>query len=280
MKRACVAALVAAVAFLSGVAHADEAAGADEVTLKNGGSIRGTVVAAEPGLSVKIIELGSTEVRVVPWAEVEGVEKGRYGAKAETSAPSAPPAPSPETPGIVRMHIEYPTPVRLYQLRAPVYGSGYGAGGAVSVVITAADLLCTSPCDQLIDGRKGQEFSVTGDFPTGDPFQLIDKKGDVDLTIRPGDKSLRGLGIAGVVTGGVAIVAGGSLLLLSPMLGDIDRGKGDTLLTAGAVTAIAGGVVLTGGIVALVSMTDTHVEIQERRPTKSAQASGLYFGGL
>ena len=281
-------ALMAAVALMTGIARADETAGADEVTLKNGGSIRGTVVASEPGSSVKIIEMGSTDVRVVPWAEVAGVEKGKYAAKAETSAPPAPPAPaareknapSLETPGVVRVHIEHPTPVRLYELRTPVHGSGYGAGGAVSVVITSADLLCTSPCDALVDGRKGQAFTVMGDFPTGNAFQLLDKKGDVELTILPGDESLRGLGVAGVITGGVALLAGGSLVLAGPILGESDRDKADTLLTAGVVTAITGAVVLAGGIVALVSMTDTQVDVHERRPARSAEAFGHYIGGL
>ena len=66
--------------------------GVDEVTLKNGGSIRGTVISSEPGTSVKILEMGSKEPRVIPWAQVGDVEKGKY-------APKSAVQPGPAGPG-------------------------------------------------------------------------------------------------------------------------------------------------------------------------------------
>ena len=63
--------------------------GEDEVALKNGGSIRGTVVAVAPGESVKIIEMGSTETRTIQWSEVAEVQKAM--SKLPPTIPGGPP---------------------------------------------------------------------------------------------------------------------------------------------------------------------------------------------
>jgi hypothetical protein len=52
--------------------------GRDEVVLKNGGTIRGTVVSIEPGSKVVIVEVGSKDPRTPRWAEVADVQKNRY----------------------------------------------------------------------------------------------------------------------------------------------------------------------------------------------------------
>src|SRR3954466_16159492 len=92
MSRRCMkGGIVAAVLAVASAAIADDL-GNDEVTLKNGGSVRGTVVSSEPGTSVKIIEMGEKTVRVIPWAQVSDVERGKY-------APKAPAQPGPAGPG-------------------------------------------------------------------------------------------------------------------------------------------------------------------------------------
>ncbi|NUO54559.1 MAG: hypothetical protein HOV80_37430 [Polyangiaceae bacterium] len=62
-----------------GTASAGDAVGNDEVLLKSGGSLRGTVVAVEPGTQVVFLVSGEKNPRTLPWAEVADVEKGKYG---------------------------------------------------------------------------------------------------------------------------------------------------------------------------------------------------------
>src|SRR5688572_26530848 len=56
----------------------------DEVVLKNGGMVRGTVLAIEPGTSVTIAVPGVEEPRVIPWDEVDEVERGKHGSEDDT----------------------------------------------------------------------------------------------------------------------------------------------------------------------------------------------------
>jgi hypothetical protein len=56
--------------------------GQDEVSLKGGGSMRGTVVVSEPGKSVEIVVAGQAQPRVIPWSEVVDVQKGKYAPQA------------------------------------------------------------------------------------------------------------------------------------------------------------------------------------------------------
>src|SRR5689334_7458739 len=71
-------AAIASTLLATSLAFADDSVGNDEVTLKNGGSLRGTLISSEPGLSVKLLELGGKEPRVIPWADVDHVERGRF----------------------------------------------------------------------------------------------------------------------------------------------------------------------------------------------------------
>lgn len=54
----------------------------DEVTLKDGGAVRGVVVSVEPGKGVTIVVPGQKEPRAIPWSQVADVQKGKYAAKA------------------------------------------------------------------------------------------------------------------------------------------------------------------------------------------------------
>src|SRR5262249_55329835 len=156
------AAAALAVGLLIGAGAGAEEPGQDEVTLKNGGTIRGTVVASEPGTSVKIIEMGQEEPRVMPWSQVSDVEKGTYALKAArvqtgragrgygAAPPPAPlPRPPPQAaerpppklgdPGVIRLHIESPKPARLIERASALVGT-YGPYG---VVLTAERTVCT-----------------------------------------------------------------------------------------------------------------------------------------
>jgi hypothetical protein len=90
-----------------------------------------------------------------------------------TLAPPAPPTP----PGVVTLHVESPAPLLILE----------SLGLERRVV-------CTSPCDRVIDGSRGQSFSASGAGGSM-TFKLADMRGNVDLLVRPGSSVLRNLGI-------------------------------------------------------------------------------------
>ena len=275
MRRPWLAAVIGAVALLfSGTGYAQDPAGPDEVTLKNGGTVRGTVVSSEPGVSVKIIEMGGKETRVIPWGEVSDVERGKYLPKAQAQPgpagpgyggapppqpqPVAPPAPQMGSPGVVRLHIESPETVRLFE-HAPLT---YAQVGAYGVVIDQRRQICVSPCDEVIDGRRGQIFSAAGDFPGSKSFTLAERQGDVELTVDPGSSGLRTLGVVTVALGGAAILGG----ILVAVLGSIsvpetvcdesgchDKPEDKSVSPAAIGLLVGGGVGVVGGIVLIVA---------------------------
>src|SRR5512132_141052 len=193
-------ALAVAALFVSTAARADDP-GLDEVSLKNGGTIRGTVVSSEPGTSVKILEMGATEPRTIPWSQVSDIERGKYAPKLAPTpgaagpgylpplVPQAIPVPEPTLGeiGVVKLHIESSEPVQVFEHSAPQVA---GIGG-YAVVIDNSRLVCTSPCDRVIDGRLGQRFSARGDFPGMKSFTLNGFKGSMALDVSPGSNGMR-----------------------------------------------------------------------------------------
>jgi hypothetical protein len=287
--------------FLAAAAYGQDA-GHDEVTLKNGGSIRGTIVSSEPGVSVKILELGQKEARTIPWAQVADVERDKYDVKPAPVEPGpagpgyASPAPRqgvpvrvtppPElteaslgNPGVVRLHVDSPVPVNVEKRRVE-HGSvnGYGFEMYQSVHV------CASPCDKIIDGREGQEFEASGDFPGGKAFRLNGLKGDVDLKVRPGSRGLRGLGVTSIVLGSGALAVGGTLALLGGFSTNSTNSAGVTTYGLSSETRIGvamlgtGAAVLIGGIVAIVA-GGSHFDLQAKDTTVSRAPKPRYWLG-
>jgi hypothetical protein len=293
MRRLSIAAALAVAALVvSTAAHAEDA-GLDEVTLKNGGTIRGTVVAQEPGTSVKILEMGSTETRTIPWSQVSDVERNKYAPRTAAVpqpgpagpgyvAPSAPvalqPIPLPEPTlgavGVVKLHVESSEPVQIFE-----HGATQMAGyGGYALVIDNATLICTSPCDRVIDGRRGQRFTAQGDFPGVKSFQLNTLKDSVDLAVSPGSNARKTGGLWATVLGAVGLASGGTLLALSGSLDSINGGSGGGGKTAGIGILVGSGVALVGGIVLLAtSGTSWDLHPTAAAPAKHAKAR-LWLG--
>lgn len=279
MRHSFLRAALAGAATLLAISASAQDAGSDEVTLKNGGLIRGVVVASEPGTSVKIIEMGQTASRTIPWSEVADVERGKYSSAAPQPGPAGPgyagpaPAPSPVAAtsvpveaaaapeptlgelGVVRLHVESPKPVRVFEHSKPVIGSVGGYGFAYESV----NPICDSPCDKVIDGRQGRSFSATGDFPGVTKFTVSELRGDVDLIVKPGSVAARTSGVVLTSLGVLAVVGGGSIVLTAALLNSGDDYTGSLpggtksshsgLMTAGVGTLIGGAVSLTAGII-------------------------------
>jgi hypothetical protein len=267
-------ALLAAVVFSASGAGAEDSIGNDEVMLKNGGSIRGTVVASEPGTSVTILELGQKEPRVVPWDLVGGVERGKF----TPAPPSAGTALVPGTPGVVKLHVDSPVPVGIYKHRDSYGATSRGQG----IVLDTPRLVCTSPCDTLLDGRLDREFTVASDLAVeSDRFRLGPFTGGQDLLVSPGSPGLR--------TGGFALLGLGSTALGLGTLGAVAGAIGTSpnshgtgfiqnkgLETAGFVTLGTGAVAIIGSIVAIAESGTT---VQLRPSGASAARKPRYWAG-
>ena len=233
--RALAVALVAAAASLAPApARAQQAA--DVVSLKNGGMLRGTVVAIEPGKEVTILVTGTTEARTLPWAEVERVDRAGVAAPAASSVAAPLPEATPAEPGLgaPRLHIHTDTPgVTLY-----------GDDGLTTRPI------CPAPCDCVIDGRLGQSFYFGGEGISNSPrFQLATRFGSVEARVAAGSSVSAGNGVLMIIFGGLGFVTGASILLTGALVhsnamevgGGITGGVGTPLLVGGiALIAVSG----------------------------------------
>ncbi len=308
MMRMSKTASVLALVLLSSAAYAQGDAGNDEVALKNGGSIRGTVVSSEPGVSVKVIELGQKETRTIPWEQVAGVQRDKFAPKTITEpanadppyggyglTPSpmpipvyrvpAPPTPVPVpesvpvpplgSPGVVRLHIDSPV---FVQVRSRTYGIQLGASPLVPV--------CASPCDKIIDGSRGDLFEASGEFSGASHFGLSNMRGDVELTVRPESKGLAlggslmdVFGTLGILAGtGVAI--GGAASGSSPTYDANGNKNGTTassLIPIGIGTALGGVAMLAGGIIMGV-YSSTTFDLHQRGVSASGAKARYWMG--
>lgn len=142
-----------------------------------------------------------------------------------SGGPDGPPVVSNDPvalgPGVVKVHIDSTDPDELIQLirfgpavatQVPVQQQSGGTVMTTSM-IPSRELICVSPCDSWVDGRRGQQFVVAGDgVPESDPFRLHEKEGDVTLEVDPGSGGgiaggfvLTSIGIAGAVAGPLII---------------------------------------------------------------------------
>ena len=253
-----------------GSARAD-GPGEDEVTLKNGGAIRGKVVSSEPGTSVKIIELGQTQVRVIPWAQVSDVERGKFAPKAAaepgpagpgyTAPPAAappatdtPPAPKLGSPGVVRLHIDSPLPATIIEHRSALIGT-YGGYG---LVLHGERKVCTSPCDAIIDGGQGSDFRLADDdYPSGGRFSLATMSGDVTMHVEPGNSPKHTGGAWMLIFGTIAFGTGlvmfplGQAAKVTDVSTNVDVNIPNKGIRNAGLGLLGGGAALLGGGIAL-----------------------------
>lgn len=250
----------------SPAADADEvgaeapALGDDEVLLRGGGMVRGTVVEVVPDGHVTIVVGGTHERRTIPWAEVDEVLRDKHARPKvikTTPMPTEPRTPvqdaaagdaeerppEPTGPGAPRLHLQVrgDREVVLNEITATLVASG--PGGTIAGV--EFQPVCRAPCDRVVDGRDGRAFFLSGDRVTPSrKFTLLDREGDVTLEVRPGHRALYLAGWFSTVFGLVGAATGAVLLATSD--DDAD------LRTAGAVVLGVGAPVLAGGIVMLL----------------------------
>lgn len=257
------ASLFAAVVALSGAASAD--LGPDEVTLKNGGMLRGDVISVEPGTKVVLMEAGATAPRSIPWAEVADVERGKYGGDGDDKdggkvegGDKAAAAPSGKA-GVARVHIDSEEKVQLHE----ELDTQYAQAGGYALAVTRGRVACTSPCDQTIDGSRGQKFVVAGDgVPASKPFYLNEASGDTTVKVDPGSTGRAVGGGALITLGTLGAITAATLLIVNGVSDSADLGTVGGVTLGASITALAGGIVL-------VATSGTDVEIVPRRDTGS-----------
>jgi len=89
------------------------------------------------------------------------------------------------------------------------------------------ELICRTPCGAVIDGRKGEEFYFGGkDYIASDPFQIMDRSGNLEATVEEGNHLAHTLGGGFMALGIVGVILG----LLDAAISDVKWG----LITAGA----------------------------------------------
>jgi len=250
-----------------------EGADPDEVTLKDGGTVRGTVVSVEPGKQVRLIEVGSTTARVIPWSQVADVQRSAHAAKSATepgdagpgyggvTAPVGPTQPLlvtqtapvvPHANHAVRLHIESPKAVSIWSPDAVVTTSI----GNLSFVASVGGTVCSSPCDQQIPFNDRDMFVAQGDFPGHKTFSLSNMGDSVDLDVKPGSYGKRQGGIWAIVGGAVVLtvgtgfaVAGAEQPLEAMRVYDPTTMQTTQVVTDGGLDfEIAGGCLIAGGV--------------------------------
>ncbi len=260
----------------------DIATGGDQVDLKNGGMLRGTIVSLEPGKEVVILVQGTGEQRGIPWGEVAGTRRGSEGPPGPPPLPPPPPGPglilgsevTGPSDGAPRVHIQTEWPgLGLHEVVTSIAVVGYGgaAYGQISRPV------CMAPCDRVIDGRAGQLFFFAGEGATpSSRFHLAGRGPEVAVEVQPGSLGKRfggwlmtGFGAAAVVTSVTLFILGSSSTSLE---GDTFVSKTNSgMMIGGGVLLGAGAGLLAGGIVLLVqSGTRYHF----------LQPSGSLVGGL
>lgn len=200
-----VSALAAALALaVDTSALAEPTLGEDLVELQDGGSMRCTVVEVAPGTSVKVVAFGETDAKTLPWSAVKSVERGKFTADPapKPPAPEAAQAPVAGDPGVVRVHVDGPAGVQIFQHGAPQLVSI----GPRRQLLDTAHLVCEAPCDALVNVGTGQ-FTATGAFPSID-FSVGAASDDVDVQVSPGSTAARSGGIALMAIGPGIMVAG------------------------------------------------------------------------
>jgi hypothetical protein len=260
--------------------------GPDQVDLRNGGMVRGTLVEMEPGKDIVIIVQGTGEVRRIPWGMMTNITRG-HGNREAPRAPSAgaapPPPPSAPQPGAPFVHVdnEGELPVVLHQVTSRVAMVGPG-GTAFGVV---AKPICRAPCDQIVDAREGQIFFFAGEGVVSSPqFTLSPRLGPrVHMAVRPGGTGRRAGGIVMASLGGAALLGGITMIALGATATSVtDAGASSApskgTMIAGGITAGLGLGLLIGGIAVIVQGSTRVTFVQPEAP--AAPRVGLGANGI
>ena len=234
----------------------------DEVSLQDGGIVKGEILLLTPGEKVVIQVPGEDEPRTIAWSEVSDVQRDGGGKKSSGGDDTAhaddveSQATAEAEAGVVRVHIESDKPVELIE----VTGAARGTTAYGSFVVIGLKSLCASPCDKVVDGSDGHKFFISGDgVPSSSGFALQGYTGNVQVDVDAGSSALRyGGGYTLMALGGAGVVGGATMLSLG-LIGDSNS---DLTPVGGAL--LGGGALLLGGGIAMWILGDTNIEVSQR----------------
>jgi len=241
------------------------APGAAEIQLKNGSTMRGTIVEIEPGQRVIVIVAG--EQSVIPWGEIAQIVDGPAAAPASPAAASpapASPAPAAPTMGMPFVRIESNWPdVEL--LRSDGSDSRF---------------VCHVPCNKLVDGREGHRFSISGEGMESSPsFRLEGYDGHVTARVTGVSSNRFMAGLILTNFGGIVTLSGSLFTAIGfgeagPPTKDTPDPEAEAAesRTTGLVFLGLGAPALIAGIVVLATQGSTRVEIVETRGSRTGVA--------
>ncbi|WP_437504286.1 hypothetical protein [Sorangium sp. So ce1099] len=258
--------------------------GEDELILKTGETVRGTLVVVEPERRVIILEDGSDTPMKVLWYKVQSIERGKYPRHVADPPPepeesprdaapcSRPPAP-PNAMGIVRVRIE--TDDSDVQLHRWMRTSVPRTKDTV-VLMNGHEFICKAPCGKLVNASMGQEYFFSGPGITDSSrFRLIHRRGDVTIEVRPGSSALydsvRPLRYAGASMLAVGIPYGYSVAV-----SDDRPGWGHAL----AISWVTSGLVLVGVSFVLSLTEKTEYSFSASKASVSTAAFRAQTGAL
>ncbi|WP_437723078.1 hypothetical protein [Sorangium sp. So ce861] len=273
----------------------DPSAAQDEVLLKHGGMLRGTVIETEPGKHVVVIVYGTNEERIVPWDDVERVEPGKHTVRARRPE-RRPNADEPARPGFVRVRIVSLDPeapvVGLYRWlgntawlspgdKTSAHDNGTFSTGSQEYGPALGAFECRAPCDLDVDGSRGHEFVLSGEgIVDSRPFNLLDWSAPVTLRVNPGSFTAHRWGsrmrqwttFVPPLIVGAALSTAGMLTAEHPQPFNLEL-----LVTGLAIASLAGFIPMTGSILMLANRTTYTVTLSE---PATALAPRLGPGGL
>lgn len=249
-----------------GVQDMSPGPGADTVLLHGGGMIRGTVAEVFPGKHVVILSVAGAR-HTIPWDQVLDV---RYGGEVR-SMPAAP------TVGLgrPRLHIELtrPATVRLYEMTGTIIvpsGSAWTTNGSPGV--SAARPVCMAPCDEVIDGSKGQSFFFGGDrMMPSRKFTLREHDGEMTAVVRPGRT---GLFVGGLMATSISLapLLAGVVFVAVPRSTSSSSSSSTLRPTGGALLGIGAGLLVSGVI--MLALGRTRVELYKRTTGAAERRTG------
>jgi hypothetical protein len=230
---------------------------------------------------VTILQLGEKEPRVIPWDQVSGVERGKFAPPPAAALPAGgPQAPAlvPGTPGVVRQHVQSPVPVEIYKHR-----DSYGeTSRGNTLVLDTPRAVCASPCDVLVDGSRGREFSAAGEDAVESPrFSLAGLTGDQELDVSPGSPGLRAGGYLLLALGGIGVGAG-TIVAFAGAVGTSPNPHGQGFirnkgLETGGFVMLGTGVAAAVG--AIVAIAESGTTIRLRPVGATGEAKPRYWAG-
>lgn len=239
-------------------AEASDGADVEQLELRNGGKIQGTIVELLPGDSLTIVSVATGESKTFVWADIARyTQRGAWvSVDAVADAPAAASEEARARPEVrgPRLHIETSRPARvqLYEITSEMVA----AGGNVVVHGITYRPVCTSPCDEVIDTSSGHAYFFGGDKLSASRRFTLPTYGTVTASVKPGSRGLRvgGLILAGL---GPSVLAGGVAWWIFEDISD-----GPPRLGGPIALVVTGGAMLAGGI-AMMIVGRTRYKIRE-----------------